>query len=112
MTPMLAAVIHGFDHLEPDEVPVPKPENLGEVVRSVSCGICATDCKAIKGIHRSVKFPLIAGHEPSGIVAEIGPGVTHFGPGDEVIVQPSGFCPRDVRAGWRHYPLPRRPDGR
>ncbi len=57
-----------------------------------SCGICATDYKAIKGIRRNVTFPFIPGHEPSGVVAEVGPGVTHFKPGDEVIVMPSGYC--------------------
>jgi L-iditol 2-dehydrogenase len=103
---MIAAVLHDFDHLVLEEVRVPKPENLGEVVvRIVSCGICATDYKAIKGIRRNVKFPLIAGHEPSGIVAEVGPGVTHFKPGDEVIVQPSGFCGycQHCRSGNTHY---------
>jgi Zn-dependent alcohol dehydrogenase len=48
--------------------------------------------KAIKGILRNVTFPFIPGHEPAEIVAEVGPGVTHFKPGDEVICQPSGFC--------------------
>src|SRR5512144_2642946 len=106
MTTMLAAVLHDFDHLLLEEVPVPKPESLGEVVVKIaSCGICATDCKAIKGIRRNVKFPLIAGHEPSGIVAAVGPGVTHFRPGDEVIVQPSGFCGycQHCRSGNTHY---------
>jgi threonine dehydrogenase-like Zn-dependent dehydrogenase len=106
MATMLAAVLHDFDKLVLEDVPIPKPENLGEVVvKIVSCGICATDYKAIKGIRRNVRFPLIAGHEPSGIVAEVGPGVTHFKPGDEVIVQPSGFCGfcQHCRAGNTHY---------
>jgi L-iditol 2-dehydrogenase len=106
MTTMLAAVLHDFDHLLLEEVPVPKPERLGEVVVKIaSCGVCATDYKAIKGIRRNVKFPLIAGHEPSGIVAAVGPGVTHFKPGDEVIVQPSGFCGycQHCRSGNTHY---------
>jgi L-iditol 2-dehydrogenase len=103
---MLAAVLHDFNRLELEQVPVPQPRNLGEVVvRIVSCGVCATDYKAIKGVRRNVTFPLIAGHEPSGIVSEVGPGVTHFKPGDEVIVQPSGFCGfcRHCRAGNTHY---------
>jgi L-iditol 2-dehydrogenase len=52
-----------------------------------------------------VRFPFIAGHEPSGIVSEVGPGVTRFKPGDEVICQPSGFCGlcRYCREGNTHY---------
>jgi threonine dehydrogenase-like Zn-dependent dehydrogenase len=71
----------------------------------MSCGICATDYKAIKGVRRNVTFPFIPGHEPSGIVTEVGPGVSHFQTGDEVIVQPSGFCGfcSHCRVGNTHY---------
>jgi L-iditol 2-dehydrogenase len=102
---MLAAVLHDFNKLELEDVPVPEP-GIGEVVvRIKSCGICATDYKAIKGIRRNVNFPLIAGHEPSGVVAAIGPGVRHFREGDAVICQPSGFCGacRHCRVGDTHY---------
>src|SRR2546426_2161443 len=106
MTTMLAAVLHDFNKLELEDVPRPAPKEPGTVVvRIKSCGICQTDYKAIKGIRRNVKFPLIAGHEPSGVVADVGPGVTHFKPGDEVIVQPSGFCGfcKHCRMGNTHY---------
>lgn len=106
MKTMLAAVLHDFDDLRLEQVAVPQPKEAGAVlVRIKSCGICATDYKAIKGIRRNVKFPFIPGHEPSGIVAEVGPGVRHFKVGDEVICQPSGycgFCPA-CRVGNTHY---------
>jgi L-iditol 2-dehydrogenase len=103
---MLAAVLHDFNRLELEDVPMPHPERIGEVVvRIKSCGICATDHKAVRGIRRNVSFPTILGHEPSGIVAEIGPGVTHFKEGDEVIVMPGGFCGfcENCRLGRTHY---------
>ena len=103
---MLAAVLHDFNKLELEEVPTPKPTKFGEVlVRVKSCGICATDYKAIRGIRRNVTFPSIQGHEPSGVVEEIGPGVRYFKPGDEVIVQPLGHCGicRHCRVGNTHY---------
>jgi len=106
MTKMLAAVLHDFNKLELEDVPRPAPMDPGAVVvRIKSCGICQTDYKAIKGIRRNVKFPLVAGHEPAGVVAEVGPGVTHFKPGDEVIVQPSGYCGfcKHCRVGNTHY---------
>ena len=102
---MLAAVLHDFNHLVLEEVPIPEP-GLGEVVvRIRSCGICATDVKAIRGIRRNVAFPFIPGHEPSGVVARAGPGVVHFKEGDEVICQPSGYCGycRHCRVGNTHY---------
>ena len=85
---------------------MPAPRNTGEVVVQIkACGFCATDYKAIKGIRRNVEFPCIVGHEPSGIVHEVGPGVSHFKPGDAVIVQPSGFCGfcKHCRTGNSHY---------
>ena len=102
---MLAAVLHDFNHLVLEDVPIPEPK-LGEVVvRIKSCGICATDYKAIKGIRRNVTFPFIPGHEPSGIVAQVGPGITHFKEGDKVICQPSGYCGfcAHCRIGNTHY---------
>lgn len=106
MDTMLAAVLHGFDSLKLEEVPVPKANDVGDVVIEVkSCGVCLTDYKAIKGIRRNVTFPSIQGHEPSGIVAQVGPGVTNFNVGDEVIVMPTGYCGLcdHCRAGNTHY---------
>ena len=102
---MLAAVLKEVDKLVLEDVPIPEP-SLGEVVvRIKSCGFCATDYKAIKGIRRNVAFPLVPGHEPSGIVSAVGPGVRHVVEGDAVICQPSGFCGACVhcKAGNTHY---------
>lgn len=106
MSTMLAAVLHDFKDLRLEQVPVPQPRNPGEVlVRIRACGFCATDYKAIQGIRRNVRFPFIAGHEPSGVVEAVGPGALHFKPGDEVICQPSGFCGfcQHCREGNTHY---------
>ncbi len=106
MSKMLAAVLHDFNRLVLEEAPRPEPREVGSVVvRIRACGICATDYKAIKGIRRNVTFPFIPGHEPSGVVAAVGPGVTHFKEGDEVIVMPSGYCGycEHCRVGNTHY---------
>ena len=106
MKKMSAAVLQDFCRIELEEVPKPEPVEVGDVVIKIkSCGFCATDYKAIMGIRRNVTFPFIPGHEPSGIIAEIGPGVTHFKPGDSVIVQPSGYCGycANCRLGNTHY---------
>ncbi|HUW58152.1 MAG TPA: alcohol dehydrogenase catalytic domain-containing protein [Planctomycetota bacterium] len=102
---MLAAVLKGFDELVLEDVPVPRAGVNEAVVRVKSCGFCATDYKAIRGIRRNVTFPFIPGHEPSGVVAEVGEGVEHFRKGDEVIVQPSGYCGvcEHCRSGNTHY---------
>jgi threonine dehydrogenase-like Zn-dependent dehydrogenase len=102
---MLAAVLKDFNNLVLEEVPKPEPGPGQVLVRIKSCGFCATDYKAIKGIRRNVDFPLVPGHEPAGIVAEVGPFVTNVKEGDEVILSPSGFCGqcRNCRLGLTHY---------
>ena len=102
---MLSAVLKDFNKLELEQVAVPTP-GIGEVVvRIRSCGFCATDYKAIKGLRRNVKFPLVPGHEPSGVVAAVGAGTQGFKEGDEVICQPSGYCGvcAHCRVGNTHY---------
>jgi L-iditol 2-dehydrogenase len=106
MDTMLAAVLHDFNDLRLEQVPVPRPEEPDDVVvRIKSCGFCQTDLKAITGARRNVDFPLIPGHEPAGVVAEVGSSVKHFQPGDEVILQPSGYCGfcESCRTGLTHH---------
>ncbi len=106
MKKMKAAVLHKANDVRIEEVPRPEPRAPHEVVVQIkSCGICATDYKAIRGIRTNVKVPFIAGHEPSGIVTAVGRGVLHFKEGDEVICQPSGYCGycEQCRLGNTHY---------
>jgi len=102
---MLAAVLRSADRLVLEDVAVPEPGPDEVLVRVRSCGFCQTDFKAIKGVRTNVTFPIIPGHEPAGVVAEVGRGVTAWREGDEVIVQPSGFCSTcaNCRLGLTHY---------
>lgn len=102
---MLAAVLEAPQRLVLKEVPTPVPGPGQVLVRVRSCGICQTDYKAIMGIRTNVRFPTVPGHEPAGVVAAIGEGVRGFREGDEVIVQPSGFCGicDNCRTGRTHY---------
>src|SRR5579864_7269331 len=102
---MLAAVLHDYNRLVLEDLPIPEPGPGEALVRIKSCGFCATDYKAILGVRRNVRFPLIPGHEPAGIVAKVGAYVTHIKEGDEVIIQPSGYCGlcHNCRLGLTHY---------
>jgi threonine dehydrogenase-like Zn-dependent dehydrogenase len=102
---MLAAVLKDSNNLVLEDVPIPTPGPGEALVRIKSCGFCATDFKAITGIRRNVHFPLIPGHEPAGIVAAVGQGVTNVKEGDEVIVMPNSYCGlcHNCRLGLTHY---------
>ena len=70
-----------------DELPAPGP---GEVLLDVQgCGICGYDMETAASLAAEVQ-PF--GHEISGIVREVGAGVTHVAPGDQVALLSSVFC--------------------
>lgn len=71
---MKAIVNTAPGRVEMQQWPVPEPA-AGQVrVRTVACGICATDLEMIAGWQRT-GFPAIPGHEWSGVVDAVGPGV-------------------------------------
>jgi L-idonate 5-dehydrogenase len=92
---MLTCRIHAKDDLriEPAEDPQIGP---GEVlIRLGAGGICGSDLHYyFEGRNGSfvIREPLIPGHEASGVVAKVGPGVTRVKPGDKIAVSPSHAC--------------------
>ena len=59
MTKMLAAVLHDFNDLHLEEVPIPTPDRNGAVVVNIKAtGFCATDYKAITGPAAQRHLPL------------------------------------------------------
>ena len=73
------------------EPPVAGPGQV--VVELRSCGVCATDVKKFTGASKAPFMPFLVGHEPAGLVAEVGPGVTpELAPGTRVAVEPVFVC--------------------
>lgn len=97
----------GFGNLEIRETPDPRPSH-GEVVIEVkAAGICGSDLHIY---HWDTKLPLnppvIIGHELSGIVVEIGEGVTGWEIGERVTVEPSAYvCGRCLYCRTGFYNL-------
>ena len=79
-----------------EDVPVPEP-GPGEVLVKVAfCGICHSDLSLINGTFPAQRPVVIQGHEASGTIAKLGPGVTGWSQGDRVVVaagRPCGDCP-------------------
>ncbi len=65
-----------------DEPPCPED---GVLIRVRATGVCRSDWHAWKG-HDPVALPHVPGHELAGLVAEVGPTVTRWRPGDRVTV--------------------------
>ena len=74
-----------------ETIEVPDPGS-GEVLVSVqACGVCHTDLHYREGAIND-EFPFLLGHEASGIVEEVGDGVTDVAPGDFVILNWRAVC--------------------
>jgi threonine dehydrogenase-like Zn-dependent dehydrogenase len=91
---MRAAVFHGVDDIRIEDVPRPRAGAGEAVIRVTMTTICGTDLHILRGEY-PVKPGLIVGHEPVGVIEELGAGVTGYRVGDRVIVgaiTPCGQC--------------------
>jgi NADPH2:quinone reductase len=85
---MKAMILNSFggpESFELSDVPRPVP-GAGQVLVQVhATSINPLDYQVRRGDYADlVALPTISGHDVSGVVAEVGPGVTAFAPGDEV----------------------------
>ncbi len=91
---MRAAILKvGGEPLEiVDDIDIMEPR-AGEVrVQVKYCGLCHSDLSIANGTMPFGDNPIILGHEASGVVESVGPGVTHLEPGDHVVLTPAPPC--------------------
>ena len=84
--------------LEMIDLPTPKPGPDQALVRVTACGFCHHDRSVMSGLlRRGVAAGVVLGHEISGLVEEIGAGVSGLRPGDRVVsilTEACGHCDR------------------
>ena len=102
METMLANVFRGVNDFRIEEVERPHV-GVGEaVIRVTLTTICGTDLHIVRGEY-PVKSGLIIGHEPVGVIAELGAGVVGYEVGDRVLVgaiTPCGQCRACLSGQW------------
>ncbi|MBX5441495.1 MAG: alcohol dehydrogenase catalytic domain-containing protein [Solirubrobacteraceae bacterium] len=90
---MKAVTWHGRRDVRVDTVPDPTIEDPRDVVvRVTSSGICGSDLHLYEVLGPFLDEGDILGHEPMGIVEEVGSGVTELAPGDRVVVPFNVSC--------------------
>lgn len=91
---MKATVFHGVNDIRVEEVPRPTAGYGEAVIRVTLTTICGTDVHILRGEY-PVRPGLIIGHEPVGVIEELGPGLIGYKVGDRVLVgaiTPCGQC--------------------
>jgi L-iditol 2-dehydrogenase len=75
-----------------EERPTPIPGGGEAVVRTVATAVCHTDLAIYTGQHPGVRYPVVVGHESTGIVESVGPGTSRVAVGQRVIIDPIITC--------------------
>jgi 2-desacetyl-2-hydroxyethyl bacteriochlorophyllide A dehydrogenase len=88
---MKAAQVHQPNKLEIIDLPIPQPAENELLIQVMASGICGTDIHIFRGEYLG-PYPVIPGHEFSGVVAAVGQAITRFKPGDHVAVEPNIAC--------------------
>ena len=91
---MRANVFHAPETFRVEEVARPRPGPGEALIRVTLTTICGTDLHIVNGEY-PVRPGLVIGHEPVGVIEELGPGVMGYEIGERVLVgaiTPCGQC--------------------
>jgi 2-desacetyl-2-hydroxyethyl bacteriochlorophyllide A dehydrogenase len=96
---MMAARLHkAKTPLLIEEIDIPSPGPGEVLVKMKACGICGTDVHiALDGTVPTAYTPITLGHEPSGVISDLGDRVRGWNKGDRVAIYPQvtcGVCPQ------------------
>ncbi|MBS5062765.1 MAG: alcohol dehydrogenase catalytic domain-containing protein [Hungatella hathewayi] len=89
---MIQQVMTAPGVIEFREVETPEPGEGQVLVKMMRMGICGSDIHVYHGEHPYTSYPVTQGHEVSGEIVKIGPGVEHLKEGQKVTMEPQVFC--------------------
>ena len=104
---MQAAFMHGARDMRVESAELPHAKEGTAIIKVVSSGVCGSD------LHwyavRPYPEPTVLGHEVSGEIVEVGPGLGRLREGDRVCVDLTrhyacGSCPSCIRGAYFHCP--------
>jgi 2-desacetyl-2-hydroxyethyl bacteriochlorophyllide A dehydrogenase len=103
MTSMRGLMLRGGRKAELEEFEVPEPGAGQALIRIKASGLCGSDLVHYRpAAADGGGLPIIAGHEPAGVIESLGPGPTDFAVGDHVCAYHILGCGRchECRAGY------------
>lgn len=100
---MKAAVLYRPGDIRVIDVDPPRPGPGEVLIRVKACGVCGTDHSLYTGGYPA-NYPVVIGHEYSGVIEALGEGVTSLAIGERVTVDPNRVCHRCeyCRSGNEH----------
>ncbi|HEU4352913.1 MAG TPA: alcohol dehydrogenase catalytic domain-containing protein [Burkholderiales bacterium] len=87
-----AALLRSPRRFELVEREKPRPGPGEVVVRTAATAVCHTDLSIYTGEHPNVRYPVVLGHESTGVVDAVGEGVAGLQAGTPVIINPIIAC--------------------
>lgn len=91
---MKAVLLDGPNQVKVGEIAVPQCPADGFLLKVSACGLCGSDIRTIRnGSGKIKKYPVIMGHEITGVVAEVGSCLqADYKVGDKVAVGSTASC--------------------
>lgn len=89
---MKAALMYGPNDVRVEDVPKPKYDSGGLLLKVEVVGLCGSDVRNLTTDSRNGDYPHIYGHEVVGTVAEVGDDENRFSVGDRLYVYPAVPC--------------------
>ena len=100
---MRQAIMKEPGKIEFQEVPEPVLDQGEILLRIKRIGVCGSDVHVNHGQHPFTSYPVVQGHEFSGVVENVGTGVTNVKPGMNATARPQivcGKCPPCLRGDY------------
>ncbi len=87
------------------ETPIPQIGSKDVLIRVKACGVCRSELEKWQGKREGLKYPIIMGHEPSGIIEDVGRAVSSLQPGRRATVFPGsrGYYTEYENGGFAEY---------
>lgn len=85
-----AGVIAGENTVRLLQFPLKTPTGNQVILRVACCAVCTLEQRIYSGVMK--RYPFAGGHEVSGVVKAIGPGVKHIKPGEKAVIRLLNAC--------------------
>jgi len=85
------------------ELPIPEIADDEVLIAMKRVGVCGSDIQIYHGKHKYMTFPVVQGHEGSGVIAKVGAAVSGLKVGERVTIQPQVVCGQCAPCRSGHY---------